>query len=86
MTDYENFIALMDKFGVGYKVETLQASPIRYLVSMRHGDRKVGGYEGYGVEFNFNIDGSFQVMGAYDTNFGSKEYTEANYTREEIDK
>ena len=64
MNDLHRFLALMDDFGVEYHRTRIENYEI---VSMRYSDRKVGGYIGYGLEFNFLSDGSFQVIGAYNT-------------------
>ncbi len=64
MNDLHRFLALMDDFGVEYHRTRIENYEI---VSMRYGDRKVGGYVGFGAEFNFLSDGSFQVVGAYNT-------------------
>lgn len=64
MNDLNRLLALLDDFGVEYH----RSHTVDYeIVSMRHGDRKIGGCPGYGLEFNFHRDGSFQVIGAYDT-------------------
>jgi hypothetical protein len=67
MTDYDKFVSLMNEFDVGIGVTELEGSPVKYIVSMREGDKNIRGCPGYGAEFNFSADGSFHTMGAYDT-------------------
>ena len=64
MTDLQKLKDLLDDYGVGYQQSSIGEWEI---ISMRYGDRKVGGYVGFGLEFNFTSDGSFHVIGAYNT-------------------
>ena len=72
MNDLHRFLALMDDFGVEYKISL--CPPIHYIpfsaggytVRMSQGDRNVDGYSFFFTEFNFSTDGSFQEMGAWE--------------------
>lgn len=69
MTDLDKLTSLLDEFGVEYHLTDIGDWK---NVSMRYGDRKVGGYVGFGTEFNFTSDGSFHGIGAYNTDHPEK--------------
>ena len=64
MTDYESLLKLLDSFGIGYSLIPTQSYMV---ITMKSGDTKVGGYNGYGTEFTFDLRGKFVVCGAYNT-------------------
>ena len=63
MTDQEKLTALLTEFGVGFKVKACDNETV---IKCRQGYDKVEGYQWFSTEFVFNLDGSFNHMGAWE--------------------
>ena len=72
MNDLHRFLALLDDFGVEYKIALcppihyIPFSAGRYSVRMNEGMRNVDGYASFYTRYEFDSDGSFQIMGAWE--------------------
>ena len=67
MNDKERLVALLRDFGVGFKEEetTSKGENIIQVVCEQGSDR-VGGYRGFLTAFEFDRDGTFKTMGAWE--------------------
>jgi len=63
MTDFEKLKALLTEFGVGFEVKE---GKLGTEVRCECGAHKVEGYSSFFTEFNFNKDGKFICMGAWE--------------------
>ncbi|MFG9350137.1 hypothetical protein ACEP28_32440 [Pseudomonas aeruginosa] len=60
MSDQEKLKALLTEFGVGFTEDETS-------ISCEAGDAKVGGYIGFGTTFEFDTEGKFKRMGAWES-------------------
>lgn len=73
MTDFEKVKTLFDELGIGYRAgknERLTADHKKYedclTIALEQGSEKVSGYAGFCTIFEFLLDGSFDVVGAWE--------------------
>lgn len=70
LTDLEKLKQLLEQFGVGYTEERIEKyrddGKPRTFIKCECGDKKVEGYGGFVTLFEFDADGEFLVMGAYE--------------------
>ncbi len=68
MTDLEKMETLLREFGVGYqrfeKIEGKKGRIVQLLC--REGNEKIGGYSFFCTTFDFDQDGKFEEMGAWE--------------------
>ncbi len=62
-TDKEKLEELLTEFGVGFNQEP---SKHRFVISCEAGNNKIGGYCGFYTDFEFDLNGKFVSMGAYE--------------------
>lgn len=62
-TDLERLKELLNDFGVEF---SYFEDETKILISCRQGDIKVGGYSSFFTEFDFDKNGKFIEMGAYE--------------------
>lgn len=60
MNDKEKLKALLTEFGVGFTEDDAS-------ITCEEGDAKVGGYIGFGTTFEFDTEGKFIRMGAWES-------------------
>ena len=66
-SDLDGFKGLLDSFGVGYSDEEFYRTDIiRTVICCTQGDNKVGGFMGFFTRFDFDEDGKFLGMGAFE--------------------
>ena len=65
MTDKEKLEKLLTEFGVEYREKSGEMVDID-IIQCKEGCKKVGGYIDFYTSFEFNIDGSFKEMGAWE--------------------
>lgn len=64
MSDLCKLKALLDEFGVQYKLREYADGTI--YITCEEGDEKVSGYPDFFTGFNFSVDGKFVDMGAWE--------------------
>jgi hypothetical protein len=65
MTDLDKLKTLLTEFGVGFE-EDYDPQHIRTFIQCKEGFDKVRGYSLFYTLFEFDIDGNFTEMGAYE--------------------
>lgn len=65
MKDYEKTKAMLVDFGVGFTEGEFSDEGLLYI-KCEHGDKKVGGYSGFYTVFEFDKDGNFLKIGAFE--------------------
>ena len=63
VTDYEKLKALFDEFGIGY--DEMSTGKLGYL-RCKEGGEKIEGYVEFYTDFDFDKDGNFLTMGAWE--------------------
>lgn len=68
MTDKEKLIALLNEWGVPFSQHVVvdPDSPGQIVGVGREGSDKVSGYSGFFTDFEFDLEGKFQCMGAWE--------------------
>lgn len=64
MKDIDKLKKLLAEFGVGFTVEKDRDE--NDIIECYGGDAKIGGYNCFYTDFNFDKDGKFIEMGAYE--------------------
>lgn len=65
MTDLEKLKALLTEWGVNFSQHS-DSSGIEVMVAQETGGPKVGGYNCFFTTFDFDNDGTFKTMGAWE--------------------
>jgi hypothetical protein len=61
-TDMEKLTALFTEFGIGFKPNDLTENSI----VCEKGDAKIGGYNGFTAQFDFDENGKFKEMSVWE--------------------
>lgn len=65
VTDYERVKAMLTEFGVEFTEHKSVKGDLTFL-QCKSGSEKVGGYSGFYTDFDFDKDGKFLGMGAWE--------------------
>ena len=67
MSDKDDLLALLARFGVEFTADYHQDQRDRLLIVMcSANDKMIAGYDGFFVEFCFHADGEFARMGVWE--------------------
>ena len=67
MSDKDRLTALLRDFGVGFREEETESKGEKIIqVTCEQGASRVGGYGGFVTAFEFDRDGTFKSMGAWE--------------------